>query len=423
MPRLLLVEEKATGAALIHETWTLAEAPGAKQGAKYLARLIDAGEGSSAFYSPEVLEQAAKDRVFRKGTRIHLDHPRRSDDRELPERSVKDWVGVLDEDAVYNPDAQALEAPVRIFAPYQQLIWEMREEVGMSIRAWADTEPTPTGKPKLTRFTEAGSVDFVTAAGRGGKLLEVIESLQPVPARREATARDRREQLEVAVHEAYKTDDNYVWIRDYDESELLVWFEVDGAHCWQQSYTVADDDLSVSLTGEAIEVRPVVQYVPVNTEGETESTKEATMPQIDEAKLAELTAAADRVSTLEAQLADKDKQIAEKDLAIKAHENSVLAGKALATVEGFDKLPELAQARVAEALSRNVPVTESFDFDPEKFNEMAAAAVAREADYLAKVAPPAADERITGFGASGKATTESTGRSRNAWGRQIKKEN
>lgn len=404
--------EKAPGAALLSETWRLIESP-TPSGKRYKARLIDAGEGSSGIYTPEALQQAATDRIFAAGTRIHLDHPRRTDDRELPERSVKDWCGVLDEDAVYNPDAQALEAQIRIFSPYQQLIAEMWDRVGMSIRAWADTEPTPSGKPRITRFTEAGSVDFVTQAGRGGKLLQVLESRLD-----EATYRDRREQIEVAVRDMYQTDQHYVWVRDFDDT--TVWFETDDQHCWQQAYEVAADDLSVALSGDAVEVRPVTQYVPVNPAGQNESASEQEkhMPQIDEAKLAELTAAADRVTSLETQLADKDRVIADKDKLLKAHENSVKAGKALATVEGFDKLPELAQARVAEAMARNVPVTEAFDFDGEKFNEQAVAAVKAEADYIAKLAP--SNERISGFGDSRPTTESSPRRKRDAWGAEIK---
>ena len=42
---------------------------------RYMLRIITAGEGSSAFYPPEVLQQAAADRIFAFGTHMHLDHP------------------------------------------------------------------------------------------------------------------------------------------------------------------------------------------------------------------------------------------------------------------------------------------------------------------------------------------------------------
>lgn len=402
----ILVEEKAAGAALLHESWRLvAEAGPAGNGRRYKARLIDAGEGSSAFYSPEVLQQAATDRIFAKGTRIHLDHPRRSDDKDLPERSVKDWCGVLDEDAVYNETAQALEAPIRVFAPYQALIAEMWDQIGMSIRAWADTEPTPSGKPKITRFTEAGSVDFVTQAGRGGKLLEVLESrLQ------EATYRDRREQIETAVRDRYQTDQQYVWLRDFDDTQ--VWFETDDGHCWQQPYEVAADDLSVALTGEPVEVRPVTQYVPVKPEqGSTESATEGE-PDMDPKELEA------QIEALQKQVADLTAKNTALETAALARENADKAREALPAVEGYDKLPALAQQRVEQQVTRNVPATEAGVFDAEKFNEAAAAAVKAEADYLASVAPD--NPRLSGFGDSRPATEGKTRRTRDAWGDEIK---
>ncbi len=385
---------------------------------RYLLRIIDAGEGSSAIYPPDALKQAAKDRIFSLGTHMHLDHPTEAEERERPERSLKDLAAVFVEDAYFNEEAAALDVPIKVAAPYRPLIDDLWESIGASIHAFVETDNKP-GKPVVKRFLPdpRNTVDFVTKAGRGGKVLEVLESARGV----EATSRDRREQLSIAVKDAYQTEPNqYVWVRDFDETTELVWFDNSDDRTWQQSYTVSDDDLSVTLTGDPIEVRPVVQYVPVSTEGESDSTKkEAIMAQIADDKLAELTAAAGRVPTLENQLAEKDRAIADKDKQLKAHENSVKAGKALATVEGFDKLPELAQARVAEAMARNIPVTESFEFDAEKFNEQAVAVVKAEADYIAKLAPTS--ERLAGFGDT-RPATESTQpkRTHDAWGTKIK---
>lgn len=382
---------------------------------RYLLRIIDAGEGSTAFYPPAVLKQAAADRIFSLGTQMHLDHPTEAEERERPIRSMKDLAAVFIEDAYFNEDAQALDVPIKVAAPYQPLIEDLWEYIGASIHAFIEAEDKP-GKPVAKRFVPdpRNTVDFVTKAGRGGRVLEVLESARGV----EATSRDRREQLSIAVKDAYQTEPNgYIWVRDFDESSLLVWFDDNDDRCWQQSYQVADDDLSVSLTGDAIEVRPVVQYVPVNPEGETESNKEANMPQIDEAKLAALTAAADRVSTLEAQLAEKDTKIAERDRALKARENADKARDALKVVEGFDKLPEAAQEKLLATLP-TVPVNEAGDIDGEKFNTVAAAAVKSEADYLAKVAP--VNESLRGFGDSRPATEGSSKRTRDAWGDPIK---
>ena len=133
---------------------------------KYKIRLIDAGIGSSGVYPAATLQQAAADRIFPKGTRVHLDHPFKQSEMSGP-RSVKDWCAVLDEDAAYNSEQESLESSIRVFKPYQQLIEEMKDEVGMSIIAFAETSPatTPGGLPVVDKLTEGLSVDFVTAAG------------------------------------------------------------------------------------------------------------------------------------------------------------------------------------------------------------------------------------------------------------------
>lgn len=95
------------------------------------------------------------------------------------------------------------------------------------------------------------------------------------------------------------------------------------------------------------------------------------------------------------------------------------ARKALPTVEGYDKLPEPAQARVAAIVTVDVPATESGDFDAAAFNTAAAAAVKDEQDYLAKVAP--ASEAVRGFGDSAPGGAKPR-RTHDAWG-DPKKEN
>lgn len=377
---------------------------------RYLIQIITAGEGSSATYPPAVLEQAAKDRIFPAGTRMHLDHPRESDEKDLPARSVKDWAAVLAEDAVYNPTTQALEAPAKVFRQYQMLVEDLKDYVGVSIHAWIEAEPNP-GKPVASRFLPSphNTVDFVTAAGRGGKVLAALESARVS----EATSRDRREQLSIAVKDAYQTQpDEYFWVRDFDESQLLVWFDDNDDRCWQQPYTVADDDLSVTLTDTPIEVRPTVQYIPVPAPGTESSTSTNTQGEA-EMDIKELEA---QIAALQAQVgqltAENQDLVAWKRDRVTSDE----ARKALPTVEGYDKLPEPAQARVAAVVTVNVPTTESGDFDAAKFNTAAAEAVKAEVDYLAKVAP--AKEALRGFGPSDDA--QSFTPYVDAWGNEIK---
>ena len=126
-------------AKLVNEAVGLAAVSTGSPG-KYKIRLIDAGIGSSGVYPAATLQQAAADRIFPKGTRVHLDHPFNQSEMSGP-RSVKDWCAVLDEDATYNSEQESLESSIRVFKPYQQLIEEMKDEVGMSIIAFAETSP------------------------------------------------------------------------------------------------------------------------------------------------------------------------------------------------------------------------------------------------------------------------------------------
>lgn len=367
-------------------------------------RLIDEGQGSSGYFSAAVLEQAATDRVFKAGTRMHLDHPRRSDDADLPERSVKDWVAVLAEDAVWDAGTHALEADVTVFASWRQIVQDLAPHVGVSIRAYATAAPDGT----ITRLTEALSVDFVTEAGRGGKVLQVIESARPAVS--EATSDDRRQQLRRALSDAYSDPEHqhYIWLRDYDETLGVCWFEQDD-HTWQQTFAVGDDDLTITLTGNPTEVQPVTRYLPLNS-GESLTTQSGdqpgegpTMPTITEAELSAYQEAQGRVATLTAEsqtiTAERDTAVQERDAA-RAELTEARHATAEAQITAAD-LPDAAKDRVREAFTANPTVD-------------VPALLTKEADYIKAVAPA---PRITGFGAA----TESTGRpTRTPWGREIK---
>ncbi len=146
---------------------------------RFLVQIITPGWGASGFYSQEVLEQAAKDRIWPAGTHMYLDHPTESEQFERPERSVRDLSAVTVEDARWDPMRKALVAEVRVFSAWRQPLAEMLDSIGVSIRGFADGEiGTAEGRTGyvFTRLTEGTSIDFVTHAGRGGKVLQVIES-------------------------------------------------------------------------------------------------------------------------------------------------------------------------------------------------------------------------------------------------------
>lgn len=148
-----------------------------KSGKRFRAKIIEAGQGSSAFYPARVLEDYAS--VFKPGTQMFFDHPSLSEDWERPERTVKDLVGKLVTEAVYSPVDEALYADVEFYSWVAPILEEMKDDIGLSIRAFGTAEESgdadaPT--PVLTSFVEVLSVDVVTRAGAGGALLEMMES-------------------------------------------------------------------------------------------------------------------------------------------------------------------------------------------------------------------------------------------------------
>lgn len=319
-----------TEARPITEALTAAEGPG-----RFLVQLITPGWGSSGYYSTETLRQAAADRVFPAGTHMYIDHPTESETWERPERTLRDLAAVLLEDARWDESLQALVAEAVVFSEWRRALSEMLEHIGTSIRAYAEAEQGEAEGRKgqiITRLTEGVSVDFVTHAGRGGKVLAILESARPVRPAVEAKTSERRDQLTELVKNAYGGEKVWVWVRDFDDDDQIVWFEIetpDDDAVYEQRYEVVDD-VATALIGDRTEVRAVIQYVPVGPAGQSTTTQESeedTMPhtQIEESELSRLRADAGRVPTLES----------ERDAAI---ERAETAEAKLAVVETRAKL-------------------------------------------------------------------------------------
>ena len=137
-------------------------------------RIISPGWGSSGYYSPEVLRDAAP--LYKKGLHCYWNHPSKSEDRDRPERSLSDLAGILAEDAQWStyPDP-GVYARVQVFAPYRAAIKEMAPHIGISHRAAGTSKQGSAEGRSGTIIEKIGtvlSVDFVTMAGRGGAILE-----------------------------------------------------------------------------------------------------------------------------------------------------------------------------------------------------------------------------------------------------------
>lgn len=372
-----------------------------------LVQLISPGWGSSGYYSASVLEQAASDVVIPAGTHMYADHPTDVEAMERPGRSIKDLISVTASDArlattadiAAGADQGALVAEVRIAAPYRDLIEDLGDSIGVSIRGDATDITVGEAEGRSGRIIEGlahvESVDWVTRAGRGGRVLQLLESAWATanPVRRginEATANDTRDALSTVVRATYGSDEVWVWVRDFDDS--TVWFDLDGDEngTYAQTYT-RDEDGSVALTGDRTEVRVVTTYVPATrSDGNTtEESEEDTMPQIEESELAQLREAHGRVPTLES----------ERDTAIRERDE---ARRQLAATQRVTRATVLVNERADDAgvafdplqlrgLLVDLPLTESGDLDEAAFTT-------RVDEAAAEIAARGGAGRVQGFG-------------------------
>lgn len=369
---------------------------------------ITPGVGSSGYYSPKVLSEAAGGGLFPAGMHLYIDHPSQSDRSNRPERSVRDIGGVSTSPGVWNEETQAVEATIQIS---ESASWlkdpVLRTAIGLSIRASGQvTEGTVEGRkmPIVESLDEVMSVDFVTKAGRGGRILEA----KVADAMLETTANDRRDSLSTAIRDAYGNDDNWPYVLDYDDDLGIVYFDVespsDGA-TYSQGYTVSDS--GVSLTDSRTEVRRVTNYVPVRA-GTNETIEGETVPDAPELVEAQtaLTEAKRKIETLETQVRALE---AEKALRV-LHESAVKFGAA--RLSESNTSPVMAD-RIVKRLAESAPMTTDGALDEAAFGAALDAAKAEEVAYLSQFT---ASPTMTGGGLTGTVQESETYQPR-AWGR------
>lgn len=370
---------------------------------RMLIQLITPGQGSSGYYSPEVLEAAARDKVFPRGTQMHINHDSDVENAERPEGDLRDLAAVLDEDAYVDPSTGALVAEALVSSAWKTFLSEFKEHIGVSIVAEADFGHAEDGSrvvEKLKPFL-LNRVDFVTVAGRGGSILKVMESARSIVERSAATAaqeaftEDKRALLFEALRAA--ADDSYVWLADYDDNFVI--YESNGSdRLTRRSYTL--DGTSVSLGDDIADVRRRVEYDPINLPSETAGAVEnarhseeenVAKIEIDEAELTQLRESASRLEALEAEAAERT----EREAAAAREARVEEANKVVREAFGTDETPKL-YARVVESAAA------AEDFDLEAFRtEVSEAAALRE------VSEGAGQPRGLGFQGDPSKATES----------------
>lgn len=341
---------------------------------------INEGWGSSGYYGGDMLQEAAKDVVFPAGTQMFINHPTATESEERPVRDLNYLAAVLTEDATYDTTAKGLRGPVKTFPAWRESLAEMAPYIGVSIRAAADVEEGEAdGRTGviITRITEGLSVDFVTKAGRGGKIVEVLESAiekglhaaTPPMEVTEALESDEREGINKALRAAYGMPGVYVWLRDYDPETSMAYFTVEDSNykTYAQSY-----DEAFALTGDRTEVRATTVYVPVAAPSgspTTESKQEDQMLTLEEAE-AKATAAETRAAAAEARAEE-----AERTLAHQAHIKTATD----IVAEAFSAV-DVAAPKTVAALATQYTLTESGEIDAEALKTLASEAAAELAE-------------------------------------------
>lgn len=146
---------------------------------RFRVRIITEGKGSSGVYSRELLENY-KD-VFA-GRPMFMNHPK--DPNQPWERDVRDIAGRIAPQVEYAVEdgVAALYADVTVDKRWAEFVAEYQDVIGVSIYASGEGREE-NGQYIVESFDESDpytSVDWVVAAGRGGRVERMLESYRQI---------------------------------------------------------------------------------------------------------------------------------------------------------------------------------------------------------------------------------------------------
>ena len=144
-------------------------------------KIISPGWGSSGYYSPEVLQRDIPV-AFPPGTHMMWNHDTPTEETERPEGDLSRLAAVLVSQPRWEEagaEGAGMYADARVFSGYAESVDQIAEHIGVSIRGMG-TQTTGTAEGKdgvlVGEITKGKSIDFVTAPGAGGRILQVFES-------------------------------------------------------------------------------------------------------------------------------------------------------------------------------------------------------------------------------------------------------
>lgn len=376
---------------------------------RFLIQLLSPGWGSSGYYSAEMVQRDGP-AAFPAGTHCYVDHAGLMEQHDRDGlRSIRDLAAVLTEDAHWDQSLQSLVAEIRVLAPYRTMLADMSEDIGMSITGSAVAE---TGEAEgrtgllITELVQGYSCDFVAFAGRGGRVLQVLEhAAQRIREGYGLTASDQSALLRAAVTDTFGGQGVWCWVRDYTDDWLV--YERDSADAdalYQTTYTITDG--AVSFTGDPVEVYVHTQYLPVGTTPPAQpvptATQEAsTMPEIDEAELRTLRETASTAQAAEQRATEAEQRASEAE---RREHLLTAAGVArgridTALAEGeAAQLPAAIHDRIRERVVSDLPMSEAGELDTAAFDQRVTAAVTAEREFVATLAEQLGAGRPRGLG-------------------------
>lgn len=377
-----------TESAPFAQAATPADGPG-----RFLIRLISAGRGSSGVYLGDMLKETAAAKVFKAGTHMRIDHQTDQERYDRPEGSVWDTAAVLMEDARWDEATSSLVAEARVYSRFRTMLTEMAPDIGVSIRATAETEVGEwEGQPAriITRLVEANTVDFVTRAGRGGHIVQVLE------AARVEEARNVGQWVESRIHRDFtNTADEMFGDGRLTREERIALSGAIGAalDAFVTRLEAGAPDLYTRdiweeppAATQAVESTPAdVPSRPAGQSTATESQEDhMATTQIEESRLAQLETDAGRATVLESERDTARKETAE------AHREVDTERAARIVAESDADFDELQTAGLLASAPR---VKESGRLDVDAFTKVVA-------EHAAKIAESQGAGSVRGFGAT-----------------------
>ena len=183
-------------------------------------KIIEPGQGSSGFYTPEVLERAANAGMF-DNVPIYRNHPDTGQRTERPDIDLT--VGYIEPGAQYlknGPKGPGIYGIATILEPSRRMVYSMVDTpFGVSIHADGDLERMDDPTSRVMDITKVHSVDMVVKPGAGGAFVEVLESERLNPVHEEGFMRarlveDNQGNQYLHIGNIYEDDD------EFEEEEL-----------------------------------------------------------------------------------------------------------------------------------------------------------------------------------------------------------